>query len=76
MYLSSTRKYDGSERAAAAGDVSLAYFGGQARSFLFFWPYLMARRKYICQPNGELVVGPKGHAVLPLHPAPLVSLLV
>ena len=34
MYLSDTREIDGSERAVAASDVSLAYVGGQARSFL------------------------------------------
>ena len=32
--LCSTHEIDGSECAVAANDVSLAYFGGQARSFL------------------------------------------
>ena len=31
---------------------------------------------YVRRPSGGLVTGPEGHAVLPLHPAHLVSLLV
>ena len=41
-YLSDTREIDGSERAVAANNVSLAYFGGQLEVFLFFWPHLAA----------------------------------
>ena len=61
-----------------AGPLLLAVLGGFGACFflglLDFWKARRARE--FVRVFGGLVVGPEGHAVLPLHPAHLVSLLV